>query len=99
MASPLCLRDVEKLPGTLQAFYSQIIITKKKIGNPSEMSAFHFERSGWVEMHRRRMNLQKLSDRSNQRPRLSFQELQNSSIAIFKRGSAGARSVTQIRRM
>jgi hypothetical protein len=54
--------------------------------NPFEMWAFHVERSGWMEMHRRYRNLEELSDRSNGSPWLSFQDLQNSSIDIFKRG-------------
>jgi hypothetical protein len=41
-----------------------------------------------MEMRRRRKNPKELSNRSNRRPWLSFQDLQNSSIDIFKRGSA-----------
>jgi uncharacterized protein YjiS (DUF1127 family) len=66
MAFLLLQQDIEKLSGTLQTFRSQIII--KKMRNPFEMSAFHVERSGWMEMHRRRRNLEELSDRSNRRP-------------------------------
>jgi hypothetical protein len=97
MASLLCLQDVEELSGTLQSFYSQIII--KKMRDPFEMPAFHVERSGSMEMHRRRRNPEELSDRSNRRQWVNFQDLQNSSIDIFKRGSPGARPVTQIRTM
>jgi hypothetical protein len=97
MASVLCVQDVEKLSGTLQSFYSQIII--RKLRKPFEMSAFHVERSGWMALHRRCRNLEELSDRSNWIPWLSFQDLQNSSIDIFKGGSDGTRSVTQIRTM
>jgi hypothetical protein len=97
MASLLCLRDVEKLSDTLQSFWSQIII--KKMRNPFETPVFHVERSGQMEMHRRRRNLEELSDRLNLGPSLSFQDLQNSSIDIFENASAGDRSVTQIRMM
>jgi hypothetical protein len=71
----------------------------KKMKSPFEVSAFPVEGSGQMEMNRRRRNLEQLSDRSNRKPWLSFQGLQNSSINIFKRGSAEARSVTQIRTM
>jgi hypothetical protein len=57
------------------------------------------EKSGSTEIDRRRRNLEELSDRLNRRPWLSFQDLQNWSIDIFKRGSAGAQSVTEIRTM
>jgi hypothetical protein len=94
MASLFRLQDVGKLSDILQSFCFQIII--KKMRNPFEMSAFHVERSGEMEIYRRRRTLEELSDRSNRRPWLSFQGVQNSSIDIFKRASAGARSVTQI---
>jgi hypothetical protein len=63
MPSLLCLQDVEKLSGTLQTFSSQIII--KKMRNPFEMWPFHVERSGWMEMLRRRRNFEELSNRLN----------------------------------
>jgi hypothetical protein len=97
MASLLFLQDVKKLSGTIQSFYSQSVI--KKTRNPFEMSVFHAERSGSIEMHRRRKNVKELSDSLNQRPWLSFQELQNSNIDLFKMASAGTRSVTHIRTM
>jgi hypothetical protein len=94
MAFLLCLQDVEKLLGTLLSFCSQIMI--KKMRNPFEMSAFHVKRSGQMEMHRRRRNREELGDRLNRKLWLSFQDLQNSTINIFKRGSAGAWPVAQI---
>jgi hypothetical protein len=63
MASRLCLQDAEKLSGTLQSCCFQIII--KKMRNRFEMSAFHVERSGEMEMRRQRRNLHEFSDRSN----------------------------------
>jgi hypothetical protein len=57
------------------------------------MSAFHVERSDSMEIHRWRRNLEELSDRSNRRPWLCFQDLQNSSTNIFHTALKGFNTV------
>jgi hypothetical protein len=80
---------------TLQSFCFQIII--KKMRSPFEMSPFHGVSSGEMEMHRRRRNLQELSDPSSEpKAMVQLPRLAEFEHRYLQRGLAGARSVNQI---
>jgi hypothetical protein len=90
----MCLQDIEKLLGALRSFYSQIII--KTMRKPFEISAFMLR-----EVVKWRCNVDSGILRNSAVVRTegdgsASKTCRERAISIFKRGLAGARSVTQI---